>query len=80
LAVNDNMDILLAEANRGTLSRHFASKVETEQALIDMEERISAMMRIKVSQQGRCFEFEDGDNSGMMMGGVGVGKHGNKQD
>ena len=76
MAVNDNMDILLAEANRGTLSRHFASKVETEQALKDMEERISAMMRVKVNQQGRCFDFEDGDNNGTIIGG----KQGNKQD
>ncbi len=75
MAVNDNMDILLAEANRGTLSRHFASKVETEQALKDMEERISAIMRIKVNQQGRCFDFEGGDN-GTIIGG----KQGNKQD
>ena len=31
LAINDNVDILITDANhRGTLTKHFASKIETE--------------------------------------------------
>ena len=54
LAINDNVDILITDANhRGTLTKHFASKIETEQSLKEMDDRINSIMRFHLKQATR---------------------------